>query len=130
MKIKMLCVSTLVLLAVGFSFALPTLSAQVPARLFDVRGGNGLTLDGTTYNRATVIVFKDNASKDAIIDAVCALRGYQATVDGQPNPQSKQAFFNAFLQQELKDYYREWKKRAAADAAGATAAASADAELP
>lgn len=108
----------------------PSVEAQIPQKLFDVRNGNGLTENGTTYNRATMIVFKNNASKDAIIDAVCALRGYQSTIDGQPNPQSKQQFFNAFLQQELKDYYREWKKRTAESTAGSTAVAAADAELP
>ena len=116
-----------VVLLLGFTL---TPAAQVPARLFDVRNGNGLTLDGTTYNRATVIVFKDNAAKDAVIDAFADARGYHATIDGQPNPQSKQAFFNAAIQQFIKDVHRSQKGNAAAASAKTTAEAAADAELP
>lgn len=116
---------------------------QVPTRLFDVRNGNGLVENGTTYNRATYIAFKDNASKDAIIDAVCAMGGYQATipnpaydpnVEGSqptiPNPQTKQAFFNKRIEQFLRDNYKAWKISTAEKAAKATAESAADAELP
>lgn len=116
---------------------------QVPTRLFDVRNGNGLTENSVTYPRATYIAFKDNASKDAIIDAVCAMGGYQATIPNpaygrnvegsQPtiaNPQTKQAFFNKRIEQFLRDNYRAWKTSAAEKAAKATAETAADVELP
>lgn len=114
----------------------PSFEAQIPQKLFDVRNGNGLTENGTTYNRATYIAFKDNASKDAIIDAVCSMGGYQATIgtdeQGQPipNPQSKQAFFNKRIEQFLRDNYKAYKVSTAEKAAKATAEAAAGAELP
>lgn len=117
--------------------------AQIPTRLFAVRNGNGLTESGTTYTRATYIAFKDNTSKDALIDAVCAMGGYQATVPNPaydpnvegsqptiPNPQTKQQFFNKRIEQFLRDNYRAWKTSVAEKAAKATAEAAADAELP
>lgn len=114
----------------------PSFEAQVPTRLFDVRNGNGLTENSVTYNRATYIAFKDNASKDALIDAVCLMGGYQATIgtneQGQPipNPQSKQAFFNKRIEQFLRDNYKAAKISTAEKAAKATAEAAAYAELP
>lgn len=121
----------------------PASEAQIPTRLFDVRNGNGLTLDGVTYPRATVIVFKDNAAKDAMIDAICAMGGYQATVPNpayapnvegsQPtiaNPQTKQQFYTKRIEQFLRDNYRAWKTSVAEKAAKATAETAADAELP
>lgn len=135
MKTKLLLAFALALAFLAGTIA-PSLSAQVPTKLFDVRNGNGLTLDGTTYNRATVIVFKDNTSKDAVIDAFALMRGYQATVgndeQGQPipNPQSKQAFFNAELTRYIRETYKAAKVSAAERAAKATAETAADAELP
>lgn len=148
MRFKLNHISSLVaclflsFLTFGLYVSHPT-TAQVPTRLFDVRNGNGLTEAGTTYTRATYIAFKDNASKDAIIDAVCAMGGYQATIPNpaygrnvegsQPtiaNPQTKQAFFNKRIEQFLRDNYRAWKTSAAEKAAKATAEAAADAELP
>lgn len=121
----------------------PSFEAQVPTRLFDVRNGNGLTENSVTYNRATYIAFKDNAAKDAVIDAICAMGGYQATVPNpaydpkvqgsQPtiaNPQTKQQFYNKRIEQFLRDNYRAWKTSVAEKAAKATAEAAADAELP
>jgi hypothetical protein len=121
----------------------PSYEAQVPTRLFDVRNGNGLTIDSVTHNHATYIAFKDKASKDAMIDAICAMGGYQATVPNpaydpnvggsQPtiaNPQTKQQFYNKRIEQFLRDNYRAWKTSVAEKAAKATAEAAADAELP
>lgn len=129
-------------LTFGLYVSHPT-TAQVPTRLFDVRNGNGLTIDSVTYNHATYIAYKDKASKDAMIDAICAMGGYQATVPNpaydpnvggsQPtiaNPQTKQQFYNKRIEQFLRDNYRAWKTSAAEKAAKATAEAAADAELP
>lgn len=108
----------------------PSFEAQIPTRLFNVQSGNGAVENGVTYTRATLIAFKDNASKDAVIDAVCVMGGYQDTIDGQPNPQSKQQFFNERIEQFLRDNYKAAKISAAEKAAKATAEAAANAELP
>jgi DNA-directed RNA polymerase specialized sigma24 family protein len=103
----------------------------VPAKLFDVRNGNGcVDSDGTAYPRATLIVFKNNAAKDGVIEAFASAYSYQATIDGKPNPQSVQAFFHQKIQQHIRDIYRAAKTSAAAATAIATAAANAEAELP
>ena len=120
----------------------PSYEAQIPQKLFDVRNGNGLTIDGVTYNQATYIAFKDKASKDAMIDAICAMGGYRATVPNpaydpavegsQPtiaNPQSKQQFYTKRIEQFLRDNYKAYKTSTAEKAAKATAEAAADAEL-
>jgi hypothetical protein len=135
MELQMKKLSLLVLLAIAL-IQVPSYTAQVPTKLFDVRAGNGLVESGVTYPRATYIAFKDNASKDALIDAVCLMGGYQATIgtneQGQPipNPQSKQAFFNKRIEQFLRDNYKAAKISTAEKAAKATAEAAADAELP
>lgn len=115
----------------------PTSDAQIPTRLFYVRNGNGLVENSVTYNRATYIAFKDNASKDAIIDAFCAMGGYTDTVPdpanpGQtiPNPQSKQAFYNKRIEAFIRDTYKSYRVSVAEKAAKATAEAAAEAELP
>jgi hypothetical protein len=132
----------LVLLAIALVQA-PSFDAQIPQKLFDVRNGNGLVENGVTYPRATYIAFKDNAAKDAIIDAFALMRGYQDTVPNPaynpavegsqptiPNPQSKQVFFNKAIEQFIRDTYKAAKVTAAEKAAKATAEAAADAELP
>lgn len=129
---KLLSLILLILMMV-VAFAQP----QIPTKLFDVRSGNGVVDTGVTYPRATVVVFKDNTSKDALIDAFAAEYSYQAIVPnpaipGQTmaNPQSKQGFFNEKLSVYLKDIYKAHKTKAAAKAANDTAASAADAELP
>ena len=130
--------SILVILISGSLTAFALLQPQIPTRAFDVRNGNGVVDAGTTYPQATVIVFKDKAAKDGIIDAFAAQYGYQATVpnpanpNGEqiPNPQNKQAFMNAKITAYLRDIYRASKITAAADAAKKTAEAAADSDLP
>ena len=125
--------SVIVLLAACIIAA--TYQPAIPTRLFDVRSANGIVDTGVTYPRATVIVFKDNAAKDAMIDAFAAEYGYQANIQNGagatiPNPQNKQAFFNEKLTGYLKDIYKANKLKAAAKTATDTATTSADAELP
>lgn len=104
--------------------------AQVPTRLFDVRNGNGVVDGATTYPAATVIPYKDAASKTKIVDAFCTAYGYQDTINGAPNPQSKQAFFNARLTAYIKGVYQSEAVKAAEKAAGDAARNSTDAEVP
>jgi hypothetical protein len=106
----------------------------IPTKLFDVQNGNGAVLD-VTYPRATLIAFKDNASKDAVIDAFAAMGGYQDTVpDGNgstiPNPQTKQQFYTKRITQFIRDTYKSYKISVAEKAAKATAETAAEAELP
>lgn len=106
------------------------LTAQVPTRLFDVRNGNGIVDGANAYAAATYIAYKDAASKNKIIDAFCAAYGYQTTIGGQPNPQSKQAFYNQQLTRFIKEVYKAQLVKAAAETAGKNAGDSADAEVP
>lgn len=114
---------------------------QVPTKLFDVRNGNGLTLDAVTYTRATAIVYRDNAAKDKVESAFATAYGYQETIpnpnagqEGQPatipNPESKRAFMQKQLTRYIKDIVRSEDIKAAAKTAGDNAAASVDADLP
>ena len=81
----------------------------LPNKLFDVRNGNNaVDSDATVYPRATIIVFKDNAAKQTVMDAFALLGNYSATLpDGSPNPQSDQQFFNKELQQFIKERVRQ-----------------------
>lgn len=112
-----------------FLFALP-LSAQAPTKLFDVKNGNGIVDNGVAQAQATYVVYRDANAKTAIIQAFCDAYGYQATINGQPNPQSKQAFFNQQITHYIKDVYRAQLVKTAAEAAGKTAGDNADADLP
>jgi len=53
-------------------------SAQAPAKLLDVRNGNGIVDAGVTQAQATYIAYKDVASKQDVIDALCDLGNYDA----------------------------------------------------
>lgn len=109
----------------------------IPNKLFDVRNGNGVTdTDSTVYNRAELIVFKDNAAKNAMLDAFAAVRGYQATIpdpqnQGQtiPNPKGTLVFFRQELTAILKEIYKAYKVQAAIKAAQDSANASVTDEL-
>lgn len=88
----------------------------IPTKLFDVRqGNNAVDSDTTVYPRATLIVFRDNAAKQDVIDAFALMGGYSVTLpDGTPNPQSAQAFFMSELTAFVKGRVREARHRAAA----------------
>ena len=108
-----------------------------PTRLFSVISGNGAVLNAETATRATLIWYRDNAAKQSVIDDFCAAYGYQATVPdparpGQtiPNPVSQQDFFNDQLRKYIREVIRGQRVQAAANSAGASAGAAADADLP
>jgi len=110
--------------------------AAIPTKLFDVRTGNdAVDKDSTPYPAATLLVFRDAAAKTKLIQSFCDFYGYPVTIvdeAGQtiPNPQSKQAFFNAKLTDYLKEIHRGHKTQVAVQLAAATARTDADAELP
>jgi hypothetical protein len=124
MKIKTI-LTLLIFLTCGF-----VSSAQAPARLFDVRNGNGIVDGGTVQPVATFIVFKDTAAKQKVIDSFAYIYGYVANVPNPdfdpkkaidpvtnpqlvPNPQSKQSFFN----QQILKFLRQTVKMADVDLA-------------
>jgi hypothetical protein len=82
----------------------------IPTKLFDVRqGNNSVDSDATVYPRATLIVFRDNAAKDAVIDAFADVHGWEAMDAGtRPN---KQAFFNQELQYLIRETVRQSRER-------------------
>ena len=108
----------------------------IPNKLFDVRNGNGVTdTDSTVYNRAELIVFKDNAAKNKVEDAVATYTGWQATVpDGKggqvPNPVSKAQNLNKYITKILRDVVKATSANAAANAAIAIANSASESELP
>ncbi len=121
--------------------------SQAPTKLFDVRNGNGAVIGADTYNRATIIVYRDNAAKDKVIQRFCEAYGYQATVPNPafnpqlpvdpvtnpqtiPNPVSNQVFFNRQLTAYIRDVVRAQGIAAAAEAAKKKSADAEDTELP
>lgn len=110
-------------------FAL-SITAQTPTKLFDVRNGNGIVDGANVQAFATYIAYKDSTSKNKIIDAFADAYGYQATIEGQPNPQSKQQFFNAKLTAYIRDVYKAQQVSVAEKAARDSAGTTADGELP
>lgn len=120
------------------AFATSSAQPTIPTRMFDVRNGNGVINAGVTYPQAVVIVFKDKASKDEMIDAFAAQYTYQATIPDPanpsgpqiPNPQTKQAFMNKQITAYLRDVFKAAQAQAATSAAQKTASDAADAKLP
>lgn len=108
-----------------------------PTRLFRIDDGNGAVLNAETATRATLIWYRDNAAKQSVIADFCDAYGYQATVSdparpGQtiPNPVSRQDFFNDQLRKHIREVIRGQRVQTAANSAGASAGAAADADLP
>lgn len=130
---KFILISILALVTLG-AFAQP----QIPTRLFDVRNGNNVVDSGVTYPQAIVIVFKDKASKDAVIAAFADQYNYQATVPDPANlgaarianPQSQAAFTNARITSFIKEVYTASGVNAAVKTAGANAKATVDLVVP
>jgi hypothetical protein len=46
-----------------------------------------------------------------VLDAVCGSLGYQDTVDGQPNPETKAQFVRRMLKQSIRDMVRDYEAR-------------------
>lgn len=120
--------------AANYSFAQPT----IPTRLFDVRNGNGVVAAGVTYPQAIVIVFKDKAAKDEVLDAFAAQYNYQAKVADPANPtgpqidnpQTKAGFANRQITAYVRDVYKAAQAQTATDTARKAADSAADAKLP
>lgn len=80
----------------------------IPKKLFDIRQGNNcVDSDGTVYPRATIVVYKDNASKNAIENAICSAY----------NVPNTSANFNRVLTDFLNAHYRNSKVNDAAKVA-------------
>lgn len=89
-----------------------TASAQAPTKLLDVRNGNGIVDAGVVQAQATYIVYKDNAAKQDVIDALCDLGNYDA-LNPATRP-SRQAFANQEIKNWLRDKVRQNRQRKAA----------------
>jgi hypothetical protein len=61
----------------------------------------------------------------AILDAYCETYGYQATINGQPNPQTKLQFARAHIRSIIADAYQS----RAGDSAGSAARLQAKQEI-
>lgn len=99
------------ILALSLVFLSITASAQAPAKLLDVRNGNGIIDAGVTQAQATYIVYKDVAAKQDVIDALCDLGNYDAL-----NPATRpgrQAFANQEIKNWLRDKVRQNRQRIA-----------------
>lgn len=71
-------------------FVLPVFAQapSIPTRAFDVRNGNGVVDNGTTYPAAIVIPFKDAAAKQKWLDDYAEANNWA----NQTPQQTKQAF--------------------------------------
>lgn len=134
---KLLLLTTCCLIA--FAAGAATMQQPtIPTRAFDVRNGNGIVDTGVTYPQAIVIVFKDKASKDEMIDAFAAQYNYQATIPDPanpngaqiPNPVSKAQFMNKQITAYLRDIYKAAQTATATEAARKAASNAADEKLP
>lgn len=126
----------LLLLACYFPVVATIQAPTIPTRLFDARPGNGVVDGGTTYPAAIVILFgtvegrTPTQNKNVFLDAFAVANSYQATINGAPNPQSKQGFFLRVLTDYMKSEYRRGTVNVAADSAAKAAGEVVDRELP
>lgn len=93
------------LLSFSLVFLSITVSAQAPAKLLDVRNGNGIVDGGVTQAQATYIAYKDAAAKTDVIDALCDLGNYDAL-----NPATRPSRQN-FANQEIRNWLRDKVKQ-------------------
>lgn len=91
---KRLLITTILLAWPVFAQA-PT----IPTKAFDVRNGNGVIDDGTTYPNAIVIPFKDAAAKQKFLDDYADNNNWENAI---PQP-TKQKFALDGLKQFMKD---------------------------
>lgn len=72
---------------------------SIPTRAFDVRNGNGVVDNGTTYPFAIVIPFKDAAAKQKFLDDYADNNNW---ANANPQP-AKQKFALDGIKQWMKD---------------------------
>lgn len=75
---------------------------------------------------ATISFTIPNAQVARITEAISVRYGYQATIDGMPNPQSKQEFTKAWLITQLKNAVKEHESATAVATAAANASLDVD----
>ena len=69
---------------------------------------------------------ESNAKAAAFRDDFCAHHSYQETINGEPNPESKAAFFKRKIGEYIKECVKAHRVNTAADSARQTAIASAE----
>lgn len=45
-----------------------------------------------------------------LVDAICETHGYEATINGQPNPETKNAFAKRMYAIQMRDTVREYER--------------------
>lgn len=75
---------------------------------------------------ATITLTIPNAAATRIVEAISVRYGYQATIDGAPNPQTKADFTKAWLITQLKSAVKEHEQNTAAALAATNAANDVD----
>ena len=63
---------------------------------------------------------------DGIKDDFCAQYGYKATIDGQPNPETKNQFIKRKIGEFIKESVKAYRTYAAAESARTTAISNAE----
>lgn len=70
---------------------------------------------------ATLSITIDNTHAARVNDAIAAHYGYQATIDGSPNPETKTQFVRRMVIQMIKEKVRDYEASVAAESARLTA---------
>lgn len=73
-----------------------------------------------------IISITPAAALTRAVDAVCANHGYQATIDGSPNPETRNQFAKRMLANWVKSQVVLYETSLAANQARVTAQASAE----
>lgn len=77
----------------------------------------------------TFSITVSNAAGARVVDAFTATYGYQATIDGAPNPETKAAFVTRILREHVKGVVLAHEATVAATAAREAAAAKVATEI-
>lgn len=78
---------------------------------------------------ATITLTVPNPVVNRVTDAICTRFGYQVTIDGVPNPQSKSDFLKQQIAIWIKAQVREHEANTAAATASTNAGADVDANI-
>lgn len=70
-----------------------------------------------------------DAQTARVFDAFAAAYGYQATIDGQPNPQTRAQFARQKVIEFIKNTVKAQEAQAAADSARSAAAANVESQV-
>jgi hypothetical protein len=78
---------------------------------------------------ATISITVPNAVLTRVVDGVCGSMGYQDTIGGVANPETRAQFAQRMLREWVKARVRAWETSQAETSAGATAGANVDSQI-